>query len=231
MFLAKRSKNTSTMWPGAARRPVVSRRIGLWMLLAAMAGAALSSCASVDPVVKIGLVAPFEGRYRSLGYDVIYSARMAIREVNEAGGIGPYRVALVALDDSGDPDLAQKTARSLVIDPALMAVIGHWLPETTEAASGVYDQGELPLVAGGERPFEAVNPSVLPPGFRSAYEAVTPFDEVAGPYAGPAYDAMYLILDAMAKAYEADGTIDRGTVGLALQSIEYEGITGEVYQP
>jgi ABC-type branched-subunit amino acid transport system substrate-binding protein len=231
MSSAKRSKNTSTMWPGAANQPVISGRLGLWILLAGLVGVTLSSCASVDPVVKIGLVAPFEGRYRSLGYDVIYSARMAIREVNGAGGIGPYRVALVALDDGGDPNLAEKTAESLVIDPSLMAVIGHWLPETTAAASGVYVQGDVPLVAGGERPFEAMDPAALPAAFRSDYESVTPFDEVPGPYAGPAYDAMYLILDAMAKAYEADGRIDRGTVGLALQNSEYEGITGAVYQP
>ena len=32
----------------------------------------LSGCASVKPVVKIGLVAPFEGRARAVGYDAIY---------------------------------------------------------------------------------------------------------------------------------------------------------------
>ena len=33
----------------------------------------LSGCASVKPVVKIGLVAPFEGRARAVGYDAIYA--------------------------------------------------------------------------------------------------------------------------------------------------------------
>ncbi|MCP5097251.1 MAG: ABC transporter substrate-binding protein, partial [Chloroflexi bacterium] len=63
----------------------------------------LIGCASVAPVVKIGLVGPFEGQHRAVGYDVIYSARLAVREINAAGGIGGHRVALVALDDSGDP--------------------------------------------------------------------------------------------------------------------------------
>ena len=71
----------------------------------------LSGCASVQPVVKVGLVGPFEGANRAVGYDVIYSARLAVREINEAGGIGGYRVALVALDDSGDPQLAQEGHR------------------------------------------------------------------------------------------------------------------------
>ena len=59
----------------------------------------LSGCASVKPVVKIGLVAPFEGRARAVGYDAIYAARLAVREANAAGGIGGYRLAVVALDD------------------------------------------------------------------------------------------------------------------------------------
>jgi len=43
----------------------------------------LTACsASTQPVVKIGLVAPFEGRYRPIGYEAIYAARLAIREIN-----------------------------------------------------------------------------------------------------------------------------------------------------
>ncbi|MEW5989660.1 MAG: ABC transporter substrate-binding protein, partial [Chloroflexota bacterium] len=110
----------------------------------------LTACGRTAPVVKIGLVGPFEGRYRPVGYDVIYSARLAIRESNLAGGIGPYRVALVALDDGGDAELAQATAASLVIDPAVVAVIGHWRPETTTAAAPVYQVAGLPFISTNE---------------------------------------------------------------------------------
>ncbi len=43
---------------------------------------------TVRPTVKIGLVAPFEGRYRYVGYDVIYAVRLALHEANAAGGVG-----------------------------------------------------------------------------------------------------------------------------------------------
>ena len=107
---------------------------------------ALSGCQSVAPVVKVGLVAPFEGRYRDIGYDVIYSARLAVREINEAGGIGGTRVALVALDDNGNPEFAQATANSMVIDPAVVAVVGHWLPETSGVSAPIYAQNNLPFL-------------------------------------------------------------------------------------
>jgi len=100
------------MWRAAAR-----------LLALALAAALLAGCASVGPVVKIGLVAPFEGRDRAVGYDAIYAARLAVREVNARGGIDGTRVALVALDDRGDPTLATQTAAALVVDPGVVEVV------------------------------------------------------------------------------------------------------------
>jgi ABC-type branched-subunit amino acid transport system substrate-binding protein len=109
----------------------------------------LAACdpASTAPVVKIGLVAPFEGRYRAIGYEAIYAARLAVREINSAGGIGGYRVEMIALDDSGDPAMAIEQARKLAIDPQVIAVVGHYYPETTSAALDAYCAEALPLLA------------------------------------------------------------------------------------
>jgi ABC-type branched-subunit amino acid transport system substrate-binding protein len=181
-------------------------------------------------VVKVGLVAPFEGRYRQIGYDTIYAARLAIRELNESGGIDGTMVELVALDDSGDLELARQAAASLVLDPDVVAVVGHWLPQSTEAADAVYAEGELPLLAAGTGPFAEVDPAAYPASFRDAYAAVTPFDEVAGPYAGPAYDALHLIFKGLELA-KTTGEINRGSVAGAIEGLQYEGLTGPVYWP
>ncbi|MDW8325320.1 MAG: ABC transporter substrate-binding protein [Anaerolineales bacterium] len=116
----------------------------------------LTSCLPITrPVVKIGLVAPFEGRYRNLGYEVIYAVRLAVREANAAGGVAGYSVELSALDDSGDPEMAAEQARKLATDPQVVAVLGHWLDRTTAAAASEYEQLKLPLlvpVASAELP-------------------------------------------------------------------------------
>jgi ABC-type branched-subunit amino acid transport system substrate-binding protein len=191
----------------------------------------LSACASVKPVVKIGLVAPFEGRERAVGYDAIYAARLAVRQANAAGGIGGYRVTLVALDDRGDPELASQTAAALVVDPQVVAVVGHYLPATTAAAAEVYAKAGLPLLPAGAPPFAAADPAALPLDFVAAYEAVTPFDETPGPYAGPTHDAFALLWAALAQAEETGGGITRATVQEALGGLEYQGMTGTVFQP
>ena len=176
----------------------------------------LTACSSPPPVIKIGLVAPFEGRNRPIGYDVIYSARLAVREINEAGGVEGTFVALVALDDGGDVELAQATAQSLVLDPAVVAVMGHWLPETTAAAAPIYATASLPLFVPGP----TTDPTTLSTDFRQRYEAITPFDEIPGPYAGPAYDLIQAVLEAVAAAQAEQGTISRETVGQHLTTTD-----------
>lgn len=188
-----------------------------------------AGCASVDPVVKIGLVAPFEGRHRAIGYDAIYSARLAVREINQAGGIGGYRIGLVALDDRGDLEFSRTAAASLILDQDVVAVVGHFLPETTGAAADLYGEHDLGLVVAGLPPLEPTDPATLSPEFLEAYAAVTPFDETAGPYAGPTYEAFELLWSALAKAEQTTGTIARASVQEALGELEYQGMTGTLY--
>ena len=140
------------MQPRLARNKshVAGRQVASAWLCIATCATLLVSCAfpgSTAPVVKFGLVAPFEGRYRPVGYDAIYAARWAVRERNAAGGVGGYRVELVAYDDGGDAPSAVERARQLALDPQVVAVIGHYRTETTRAAWDVYAHEALPLVA------------------------------------------------------------------------------------
>ena len=200
-------------------------------LLAMMAAIVAMGCASVDPVVKIGLVAPFEGRDREIGYDALYSARLAVREINAAGGVAGHQLSLVALDDRGDPEMARQAAASLAIDPGVIAVVGHYLPEPTTVAEPIYEENGVPLIPLGRPPYTPFDPNTLPAAFSDAYAAVTPFDEIAGPFAGPTYDAIGLLREALAEAEETTGSVTRTSVQEALGRLKYEGLTGEVYLP
>jgi branched-chain amino acid transport system substrate-binding protein len=104
---------------------------------------------STQPLVKVGLVAPFEGRWRSRGYDVLYAVKLAVRQRNEAGGVGGYQVELVALDDGGDPAAAAQQVRELAVDRDVLGVVGHFAQETTLAAAPEYARQGLALVAPG----------------------------------------------------------------------------------
>ena len=87
----------------------------------------------------------------------------------------------------------------------------------------------LSLIVAGEAPFDTAVPSQYPDSFRQAYTSVTPFNETPGPYAAPAYDAFQLILLALDTA-GTEGNMTRASVAAALANLEYEGLTGIVYQ-
>jgi ABC-type branched-subunit amino acid transport system substrate-binding protein len=119
-------------------------------------------CASITltrPVVKIGLVAPFEGQYRYVGYDAINAARLALREENEVGLLG-VRVELVPYDDRGTEEMARTAALNLTQDDQVVAVVGHFLDHTSKAAEDVYDTAGIPMIVA-----ETVAGSTLDPDF------------------------------------------------------------------
>ena len=204
--------------------------------------------ASTQPIVKIGLVAPFEGRYRSIGYEAIYAARLAIREINAKGGINGRRVELTALDDRGEPDKAIEAARQLVIDPQVVAVIGHLRPDSTDAALQIYCEASLPVIAiesamtsgcdstfiTGSAPRERWPEDKLifvsnvpdPNGLAAAQDFVAKYNAIpidgtrAGPIALQTYDALSLLFEAFSRAQK----IDRSGVKTALSHSDFKGL-------
>ena len=219
-----------------ARDRATPRRRGpfLSVLLSLCLSLVLSACASTRPVIKIGLVAPFEGRFRAIGYEAIYAARLAIREINARGGVNGNRIELVALDDRGESDRAIDAARQLMIDPQVVVVIGHYRPTTTAAALNEYCAGDLPVVAiettgdpgicqgrvlfigraESDQWFDerltfvgnVPDPNSLPSAtdFVTRYNAMPIDGTRAGPIALQTYDVMYLIFDAFQRVEKID---------------------------
>jgi hypothetical protein len=154
-----------------------SRRIALCGLIVSL----LIGCTTqqVPRVVKIGLVAPFEGRYREIGSDVIPAVRLALREWMDEhpGDIAPYE--LVAYDDLGDPDIAIEQAQKLVADPEVAVVIGHWRDVTSSAAVPVYEAAGLPFITYSTDDLEGTEVWNLSPAQNQLAEAVDHWSESA----------------------------------------------------
>lgn len=126
----------------------LSEKILLLILTVSMAF--LPACTLLEqqstlPIIKIGLVAPFEGLHRPLGYEVLFGVKLALQERNLGPGLHGYRVELVALNDFDDPVEAQIQAKALVTDPDVLGVVGHLSTATTLAAMPVYQQANLAM--------------------------------------------------------------------------------------
>ncbi len=227
----------------------------LWLL------GSLSACLppALPRVVKIGLVAPFEGVYRAIGYDAVYAARLAIREINAAGGVGDAQLELVAYDDRGDVALAVTAAHNLAADPTVVAVIGHYHPASTAAAWPIYTEAGLPLLVIGawvtptEGIWQLTPPPELLPGSPVVWEAVagetfiTPYPmpqdlpsagewiasyRAVGPHVpAPGMYALptYEAVYMLAQALAAPASSSREEIGAALPLAARAGLLGAVH--
>ena len=112
----------------------------------------LSACVPIGdtaPVVKIGLIAPFEGLGRPLGYAILPEIRSALDDANTDGSLGAYRVALVALNDELYGAEAEAQARALALDPEVVAVLGPWTGSTLEMATPILASEGIAVIGSG----------------------------------------------------------------------------------
>ncbi|MGQ9887717.1 MAG: ABC transporter substrate-binding protein [Aggregatilineales bacterium] len=79
----------------------------------------LAGCARApsNTPTRIALLAPFEGRYREIGYNALYAAQLALQDV------GDHTFELLPVDDGGSVASAGNRARALALDPAVRAVV------------------------------------------------------------------------------------------------------------
>lgn len=151
-------------------------RIGRRLFVIAAMVPLITACfPKSQDTIKIGVVAPFSGRYREIGYQALHGARLAISEFSAAGGPHAQSVELLALDDAGDATTAMEQANKLIADPNVLAVIGHWLDDTTTAAAPIYSRAGLPILATSAEPS---NPSHGGSMFFRFYPTKSAFREV-----------------------------------------------------
>ena len=166
----------------------------------------LSACTmpgDAASIVKIGVIAPFEGAGRPLGYAVLPAIKAAAAEANASGALGRYQVLVVAFNDDLYGPTAAAEAQALAVDPEVLAVIGPWSTETVAAAAPILAAAGLPVLT-------SAGTSTPPPGENWRDAALAEAATRAG-------NDVRLLLAALAADIRAHGRPTRGGVGTALR--------------
>jgi branched-chain amino acid transport system substrate-binding protein len=101
---------------------IITRKIGRRSVLGGAAAAAAGSLvypargtfAASEAPVKFGMVDPETGTYAALGASEIIGAKLALDQINKAGGVLGRPVQLLVEDSAASPGLAVQKARKLV---------------------------------------------------------------------------------------------------------------------
>jgi len=139
-------------------------------------------------IIKIGHVAPLTGGIAHLGKDNENGARMAIEEINAAGGLKigdtTYKLDLVPEDDKADPKEGTIAAQKIV-DSGAVAVVGHLNSGTSIPASKIYADASVAQISPS-----ATNPKLTEQGFKTTFRVVANDNQQGGVLANYAADQL-----------------------------------------
>jgi branched-chain amino acid transport system substrate-binding protein len=125
---------------------ILTRRTALAAGTAALAP--LRARAEAPKDVKIAMLMPLSGPWARQGILEQMGARMAVDDVNNAGGIksmGGARLALIEYDTQDSAEKAKDAAQRMIAqEPDLVGGFGCWLSTFTLAATEVTERAELP---------------------------------------------------------------------------------------
>lgn len=131
--------------------------------------------AAAADVVKIGHVGPISGAIAHLGKDNENGARLAVEEINAAGGfkMGDKTVKLELLtgDDKADPKDGTLVAQKM-IDDGVVALVGHLNSGTTIPASKLYSDANLSHISPS-----ATAVKLTEQGFKTTFRVVARDDK------------------------------------------------------
>ena len=116
-------------------------------LLAAAACAALAAAPvrAADPI-KIGIAGPFTGGSSSMGVSMRDGVKLAIAEINKAGGVLGRPLVGIERDDEARNELGVQIAQELINKEKVAATVGYINTGVALASQRFYQEAEIPVI-------------------------------------------------------------------------------------
>ncbi|HTP83284.1 MAG TPA: ABC transporter substrate-binding protein [Alphaproteobacteria bacterium] len=103
--------------------------------LVALAGLAAPAAAADNAEWQIGLVKETSGPLKEVGDSTSIAAKLAVSDINAAGGIAGKKIHLIEYDTAGDPKQASVAVRALAQDKNALAIVGPLSSAETAVAA------------------------------------------------------------------------------------------------
>ncbi len=154
--------------------------------ISAIVGSALAGLLMVSQVnaadMKIGIMVPTTGSEATAGKDMENSIKLAVEEINAAGGVLGMNVVTITGDDGCDPQMASSAASKLVSSD-VVGVVGGYCSGATLPTLKIYGDAGIPFVVAAANSTKLIdaNPGtsfqINSTGFDQVNTAVSLFKE------------------------------------------------------
>jgi branched-chain amino acid transport system substrate-binding protein len=121
--------------------------MGWTVVFVFLLGLALSpSSVMAQDAIKVGIVLPLTGEKAKFGEIERNSFKMALDEINKAGGVKGKKINLLIEDDTGKPDVARAAVEKLVSKDNVVMLGGGYGSSETYSIAGVAQQKKIPFL-------------------------------------------------------------------------------------
>lgn len=117
--------------------------------------------------VKIGINVPLTGFAASDGKSALNGAKLAVEQINDAGGVLGKQIELVVYDDQASPKHSVPIATKLIEKDKVVVGISGSYSGASRAAAGIYQSARVPYIAAF-----AIHPDITRAGdyvFRTSF--------------------------------------------------------------
>src|SRR3546814_931089 len=144
---------TQVREPAGARRAILARTLSGLAIAGATAGLLAAGAASAKvegDTVILGSANSLTGKYSSNGIDTQNGYDLAIKVINEMGGVTvggkKYKLAVQYYDDESTPARTAQLLERLIEQDGVKYILGPYSSPTTIAAAPVVEKYKVPMV-------------------------------------------------------------------------------------
>ncbi len=116
-------------------------RISVWA-----AGMVVCASALAAEPIKVGLSGPFTGGSSSMGVSMRDGAKLAVAEINKAGGVLGRPIELIERDDEAKNELGVQVTQELINKEEVVATLGFINTGVALASERFYQDAEIPVI-------------------------------------------------------------------------------------
>jgi len=113
----------------------------------AAAAALLTNGASyAQEAIKIGVSGPYTGGSSSMGVSMRDGVRLAVKEINAAGGVAGKKIEIIERDDEAKNERGVQIAQELINKEKVVATVGFINTGVSLASQRFYQEAKIPVM-------------------------------------------------------------------------------------
>jgi branched-chain amino acid transport system substrate-binding protein len=175
----------------------------------------VASVQAADPL-KLGAIYSLEGTYAATEAPALKAARLAVREINDSGGIRGRPLELIHINGKSDQAAVVAATRQLVHRAGVIAIVGVFDSAFFRTSAVIAQDAGIPYICtGGTQPDL---PALIGP-----FAHLMAFGDDQQAYVAATFAAQDLRAETAFVLYNADLNYTRGTAGFFKERFEEHG--------